>query len=370
MGWVVRAERERETLDRGGPNLPLSCPTRTCTSLWVACAPSAHPLSLSLSPQPLPSLAPPAIRSPLALARRAMSAATTGPNFTRVRLSSLSLASPRLAPSPSARPDALPSLCCLPPASRSSSSARAGPASRPCSTSSLPSSPTGSASRSRVRPASAPLAGSPLEPFAPHLPRALPPARCPPPSTPLANSPPPRGPSSRKPPDTTRAPRAGELNGVAYHFVPRPAFDQLVADDAFIEHAQFSGNCYGTSAKAVKDFEGSGKRCLLDIDTQVRPRRAHLGPPLGRERVALTRLSRTPPPLPSSSTTQPPRASSSSRPTTRPSTQSSSSSPLPPSPRSRTASRAGGPRSIPPSLPPLALAADPLPPFANRPRNP
>lgn len=69
--------------------------------------------------------------------------------------------------------------------------------------------------------------------------------------------------------DTTRSPRAGEENGVAYHFTDRSGFKTLIEQSAFIEHAEFSGNCYGTSAKAVADFEGSGKRCLLDIDTQV-----------------------------------------------------------------------------------------------------
>lgn len=72
--------------------------------------------------------------------------------------------------------------------------------------------------------------------------------------------------------DTTRAPRAGEENGIAYHFTTRPEFEKLIDEGAFIENAEFSGNRYGTSAKAVQDFEGSGKRCLLDIDTQVSPR--------------------------------------------------------------------------------------------------
>ncbi|CDZ98457.1 guanylate kinase [Phaffia rhodozyma] len=67
---------------------------------------------------------------------------------------------------------------------------------------------------------------------------------------------------------TTRQPREGEENGIAYHFTTRGTFESLIADGAFIEHAEFSKNLYGTSAKAVSDFEGSGKRCLLDIDTQ------------------------------------------------------------------------------------------------------
>ena len=71
-------------------------------------------------------------------------------------------------------------------------------------------------------------------------------------------------------PDTTRAPRPGEENGVAYHFTTREAFLDLVKADGFIEHAEFSGNMYGTSAKAVRDVasSGGGKRCILDIDTQ------------------------------------------------------------------------------------------------------
>jgi guanylate kinase len=37
----------------------------------------------------------------------------------------------------------------------------------------------------------------------------------------------------------------------------------------FIEHATFSGNLYGTSIQAVEDVSVTGKRCILDIDSQV-----------------------------------------------------------------------------------------------------
>ncbi|KAK9473321.1 guanylate kinase/L-type calcium channel beta subunit [Dipodascopsis tothii] len=68
---------------------------------------------------------------------------------------------------------------------------------------------------------------------------------------------------------TTRKPRPGEEDGVAYHFVERSAFDELVAANAFLEHAEFSGNCYGTSVKAVRDVAAQGGRlCILDIDMQ------------------------------------------------------------------------------------------------------
>jgi len=67
---------------------------------------------------------------------------------------------------------------------------------------------------------------------------------------------------------TTRAPRPGETNGVEYHFVTRDTMGQLIKDGAFIEHATFSGNMYGTSRAAVEKVAGSGKICILDIDVQ------------------------------------------------------------------------------------------------------
>ena len=38
--------------------------------------------------------------------------------------------------------------------------------------------------------------------------------------------------------DTTRAPRAGEVNGGDYHFVSREEFEKLVAEGRFIEYTQ------------------------------------------------------------------------------------------------------------------------------------
>lgn len=67
---------------------------------------------------------------------------------------------------------------------------------------------------------------------------------------------------------TTRAPRRGEEDGVAYHFVSREAFEALIAKGAFIEHAQYSSNFYGTTIAAVEDVAKLGRRCILDIDSQ------------------------------------------------------------------------------------------------------
>ena len=40
-------------------------------------------------------------------------------------------------------------------------------------------------------------------------------------------------------------------------------------EKGFIEHAQFGGNYYGTSVKAVKDVAEKGKICVLDIEMEV-----------------------------------------------------------------------------------------------------
>ncbi|KAF9989848.1 hypothetical protein BGZ75_004670 [Mortierella antarctica] len=67
---------------------------------------------------------------------------------------------------------------------------------------------------------------------------------------------------------TTRGPRSGEQDGVAYHFVSKEKMQQLIDDHQFLEHAVFSENHYGTSKKAVEDVNASGKVCILDIDLQ------------------------------------------------------------------------------------------------------
>ena len=69
--------------------------------------------------------------------------------------------------------------------------------------------------------------------------------------------------------DTTRKPRPGEVNGEQYHFVTPQRFKDLLFEGAFIEHAEFSGNFYGTSFDAVLQVEQQGRRCILDIEAQV-----------------------------------------------------------------------------------------------------
>ena len=45
------------------------------------------------------------------------------------------------------------------------------------------------------------------------------------------------------------------LQGVAYHFVTKESFLAAKANNEFIETAEFSGNMYGTSCKAVEDVQ-------------------------------------------------------------------------------------------------------------------
>jgi guanylate kinase len=56
---------------------------------------------------------------------------------------------------------------------------------------------------------------------------------------------------------------------VQYHFVSREDFVSLLDQGGFVEHAEFSGNLYGTSKRAIDSIVESGKRCILDIEVQV-----------------------------------------------------------------------------------------------------
>ena len=67
---------------------------------------------------------------------------------------------------------------------------------------------------------------------------------------------------------TTRAPRPGEIDGVHYHFVTNEQYDQLVADNAFVEYANVHGNRYGTLRSEVYERLERGENVVLDIDVQ------------------------------------------------------------------------------------------------------
>ena len=67
---------------------------------------------------------------------------------------------------------------------------------------------------------------------------------------------------------TTRAPRSGEVNGVAYHFTDIPAFVAMRDRGEFLEWAEVHGNFYGTSKKWIADQLAADADVLLEIDWQ------------------------------------------------------------------------------------------------------
>jgi guanylate kinase len=67
---------------------------------------------------------------------------------------------------------------------------------------------------------------------------------------------------------TTRPQRPGEVDGTDYIFADRPAFDRMVAEDAFLEWAEVFGNCYGTPKAQIDAGLRDGKDYLFDIDWQ------------------------------------------------------------------------------------------------------
>ena len=67
---------------------------------------------------------------------------------------------------------------------------------------------------------------------------------------------------------TTRAPRAGEVNGREYHFVDEPTFIAMLGRGEFLESAEVHGNRYGTSQAVVDGILKSGSDLMLEIDWQ------------------------------------------------------------------------------------------------------
>jgi guanylate kinase len=67
---------------------------------------------------------------------------------------------------------------------------------------------------------------------------------------------------------TTRAPRAGEQNGVHYHFTTVDDFKARIANNEFLEWAEVFGNYYGTSRQAIAQQLSQGIDVFLDIDWQ------------------------------------------------------------------------------------------------------
>lgn len=67
---------------------------------------------------------------------------------------------------------------------------------------------------------------------------------------------------------TTRAPRAGEEDGVNYFFKSKEQFLDMIARDALLEHAEYVGNYYGTPREFVEKTLSEGKDIILEIEVQ------------------------------------------------------------------------------------------------------
>jgi guanylate kinase len=67
---------------------------------------------------------------------------------------------------------------------------------------------------------------------------------------------------------TTRAPRAGEVDGEHFEFVNESRFREMIAAGEFAEHAVVHGHLYGTRASTLERALAAGTDVLLDIDTQ------------------------------------------------------------------------------------------------------
>jgi guanylate kinase len=67
---------------------------------------------------------------------------------------------------------------------------------------------------------------------------------------------------------TTRAPRAGEVDGRDYHFWSEDQFHAARARGEFAEWALVHGRLYGTLRREVEAVLASGRNVILDIDVQ------------------------------------------------------------------------------------------------------
>jgi guanylate kinase len=65
---------------------------------------------------------------------------------------------------------------------------------------------------------------------------------------------------------TTRPPRAGEVDGVDYHFLAPDEFAERVAAGDFVEHADYAGARYGTLRSELERRTAAGRPVVLEIE--------------------------------------------------------------------------------------------------------
>lgn len=67
---------------------------------------------------------------------------------------------------------------------------------------------------------------------------------------------------------TTRKPREGEVDGQHYFFKTKEEFEAMIAENGFLEHAQYVENYYGTPRAYVEQMLDEGKDVILEIEIQ------------------------------------------------------------------------------------------------------
>ena len=65
---------------------------------------------------------------------------------------------------------------------------------------------------------------------------------------------------------TTRAPRAGEKDGVHYHFKSKEEVQRMVSAGELLQHSERCGDVYGVQRAAVEAHTASGRACFVDVD--------------------------------------------------------------------------------------------------------
>jgi len=67
---------------------------------------------------------------------------------------------------------------------------------------------------------------------------------------------------------TTRPPRPDETNGINYYFISIDEFEEMVKQNAFVEHAMVFDNHYGSSSQLIREKLDEGVNVILEIDWQ------------------------------------------------------------------------------------------------------
>jgi guanylate kinase len=67
---------------------------------------------------------------------------------------------------------------------------------------------------------------------------------------------------------TTRPKRPGEVDGVDYRFVSVEEYQEILAGDGFLEHANVYGNLYGIPKQPIREALARGLDVIVRVDVQ------------------------------------------------------------------------------------------------------